>query len=105
MKVILTVISNGDSAVTYFDAESGLMAGMRAIRHAGQPGDTAALLVFGDYMKIDGTMLPMKHTIFARDQQIVTRTVEYDHKKIDQAKFALPPAVRGLMAYNSKRLP
>jgi hypothetical protein len=103
MKVILTVLSGGDSAITYFDAQTGLIAGMRAIRHAGQTADSSTFMLFGDYKRIDGAMIPMKHTIFVRDQQIVTRIVEYDHKRIDPARFVLPPAIRGLMALPPNR--
>ena len=90
-------VNGADSSIIYFDAQSGLMSGMRVIRSGGQHLDTTMLMLFGDYKSLDGSMLPLKTTIRARGREFVTRIVEFDHKRINSAKFALPPAVRELV--------
>jgi hypothetical protein len=93
---VLTVAANRDSATYYFDAQSGLLSAMRVFRAGGQPSDSATLMLFGDYRKVDGALMPTKLTVRVRRREIVTQTTVYDHAPIDSAKFIAPAALREL---------
>jgi hypothetical protein len=98
VNAVLVVRAKRDTLTFFFDDESGLMAGMRVLRQGGQAADSPALMLFSDYKRLDGVFMPTKLTVRFRGRDVVTETVHFDTRPIHDSTFALPAAVRAVLA-------
>jgi hypothetical protein len=89
--------ANGDSATYYFDVGTGLLAALRTHRSGGLLVDSAAMILFADYKRMAGTLMPTKVTVRIPGRELVVHTIHMDHDPIDSAKFAAPEALRPMV--------
>jgi len=85
----------GNAGTLYFDAKTGVLSAMRVGNSV--KADSAMLLVFSDYKRIDGELFAMTTTAKGPGPTIVSRTTLVDHKPIDTAFFEPPSAVQALL--------
>jgi hypothetical protein len=86
----------------YYDVESGLLTALGGAAVNLPATDSTALMMFSDYRRIDGELVPHLVTLRASGYAFTARTTLYDHQPIDSAVFLPPAPVRELLAKRAK---
>lgn len=85
-----------DTTYEYFDAESGLMVGVRATRDT-QMGPMTATTVLANYKDFGGVKMPTTTTVKTMGQEIVMTVTSMDWDTAEPAAFELPPEITVLV--------
>ena len=86
-----------DTTYEYFDAESGLMLGVRATRDS-QMGPMTATTVLANYKDFGGLKMPTTTTVKTMGQEIVMTLTSMEWDTAEPAAFELPPEIKVLVA-------
>ena len=85
-----------DTSYEYFDAESGLLVGVRATRDT-QMGPMTATTALSNYRDFGGVQLPTLITTRAAGQEIVMTLTSLEWDTVEPAAFELPPEIKVLV--------
>ncbi len=91
------VKADGTEAFQYFDAETGLAAGVVRTMDNPQMGKIEVTVVMGDYKDQGGLKLPAKITQKTPQGDVVLTFATYEWDKVDAKVFALPDAVKSMV--------
>jgi zinc protease len=93
---VVVVSGNGTESTLYFDVESGLLIGNEAVQHTAM-GSIPTSTVIAEYGDFDGVKMPIRteQSMMGLQQVLTIDAVSFED--IDEAVFALPAAVAGLV--------
>jgi hypothetical protein len=90
------VTEGGVEVHNCFDTETGLLIG--AVTEQTSPmGTMTAEMLFEDYQRVDGILMPMRTRMQMMGQEMVLTVKSVSHDPIDPSVFALPAQVRALV--------
>ena len=83
------------NSTSYFDVETGLLAGTDVENTPGPPGRMT--MSFDDYKRFGPIRYATRMTTRAADgREMVTRVISLDHDPIPSSRYELPPAIKQL---------
>ena len=93
---ITAVSVNGAETTLFFSVESGLLVGTDSVQHTPM-GEISVRSLVSDYKEFEGALVPTRteQTMMGMQQVITIDAVSFE--PIDEAAFALPEAVAGLV--------
>jgi len=94
------VRAEGGESFQYFDAETGLAAGMIRTIDNPQMGKMDVTIVMSDYKDQGGVKMPSKITQKTPQGDVVLTFSGYEWDKVDLTVFALPDAVKAMVKPN-----
>lgn len=86
-----------DTTFEYFDAETGLMLGVKATRDT-QMGPMTATTVMSNYKDFGGIQLPTTTTVKTMGQEVIMSVTSLEWDTVDPSVFDLPPEIKVLVA-------
>ncbi len=96
-KVKLVRADSTGEAFQFFDAESGLAAGMTRTMENPQMGKIDITVVMSDYKDQGGVKMPGKITQKTPQGDVVLTMTAYEWDKVDPKVFALPDGVKSMV--------
>ncbi len=96
-KVKLVKADGTGDAMQYFDAETGLAAGVVRTIENPQMGKMDVTVVFSDYKDQGGFKMPSKVTQKTPQGDVVLTFTAYEWDKVESKMFDLPEAVKGMV--------
>ncbi|MEM7628545.1 MAG: hypothetical protein AAF356_03885 [Planctomycetota bacterium] len=87
---------DGDPATQYFDPDTGLMVGSKAVSDTPQ-GRLEVVSVMENYKAFDGMMIPTRSIQKLGFIEIVAETTDFSINKVDASVFEPPAAIKTLI--------